>query len=252
MCGDGARFHQMWAFDPLLTGLITSKGLVQQFRKLLPFLQQCKRFCCLFIVIFFLCISPFFFCVIWSKMSWNFQVANPVPRVVHPDWLHKKVREKEDKFRQRKLVDIFSSLNRDEFLKKNSDAAGANGVMNEEIVKDLEDFGNKSRKSVTGPRPIVRCYEVNNRQNSVKTNDQVGCLQQQTDHRLPALSSENIDKNVDYRGWLELKKRKWKDTLERRKRQRYALCFLCRKALPHGFSTVHTDWILYKCNSQFA
>ncbi|XP_065634458.1 DNA polymerase epsilon catalytic subunit A [Quercus suber] len=148
------------------------------------------------------------------------KVANPVPRVVHPDWLHKKVREKEDKFRQRKLVDIFSSLNRDEFLKKNSDAAGANGVMNEEIVKDLEDFGNKSRNSVNGPRPIVRCYEVNNRQNSVKTNDQVGCLQQQTDHRLPALSSENIDKNVDYRGWLELKKRKWKDTLERRKRQR--------------------------------
>lgn len=115
-------------------------------------------------------------------------------------------------------------------MKKNSDAAGANGVMNEEIVKDLEDFGNKSRKSVTGPRPIVRCYEVNNRQNSVKTNDQVGCLQQQTDHRLPGLSSENIDKNVDYRGWLELKKRKWKDTLERRKRQRYALCFLCTKA----------------------
>ncbi|KAK9999535.1 hypothetical protein SO802_019138 [Lithocarpus litseifolius] len=148
------------------------------------------------------------------------KVANPVPRVVHPDWLHKKVREKEDKFRQRKLVDIFSSLNRDEFLKKNSDAAGTNGVIDEEIVKDLEDFGNKSRNSVNGPRPIVRCYEVNNRQNSVKTNDQVGCLQQQTDHRLPALSSENIDKNVDYRGWLELKKRKWKDTLERRKRQR--------------------------------
>ena len=124
-----------------------------------------------------LSISLFLLCAS-CKMSWNFQVANPVPRVVHPDWLHKKVREKEDKFRQRKLVDIFSSLNRDEFLKKNSDAAGANGVMNEEIVKDLEDFGNKSRKSVTGPRPIVRCYEVNNRQNSVKTNDQVGCLQQ--------------------------------------------------------------------------
>ena len=60
------------------------------------------------------------------------------------------------------LVDIFSSLNRDEFLKKNSDAAGANGVMNEEIVKDLEDFGNKSRKSVTGPRIVCDspcCYD---------------------------------------------------------------------------------------------
>ncbi|MFS7947003.1 putative DNA-directed DNA polymerase [Helianthus anomalus] len=36
------------------------------------------------------------------------KVSNPVPRVVHPDWLYKKVREKEDKMRQRKVDDIFS------------------------------------------------------------------------------------------------------------------------------------------------
>ncbi|KAK1561085.1 hypothetical protein Q3G72_034282 [Acer saccharum] len=157
------------------------------------------------------------------------KVANPVPRVVHPEWLHKKVREKEDKFRQRKLVDIFSSVSRDDLLKKTSDAIINNHVMFEN-VEDLEDFPNKSRNSIDGPRPIVRCYEVNSEQQTVKAG-QVISSQQQTDasKKLLQLSSslkegaidtETIDRNVDYRGWLESKKRKWKENLDRRKRQR--------------------------------
>ncbi|KAK4854956.1 hypothetical protein QYF36_002733 [Acer negundo] len=158
------------------------------------------------------------------------KVANPVPRVVHPEWLHKKVREKEDKFRQRKLVDIFSSVNRDDLLKKTSDAFTNNHVMFEN-VEDLEDFPNKSRNSVDGPRPIVRCYELNSEQQTVKATGQVISSQQQTDasKKLLQLSSslkegaidtETIDRNVDYRGWLESKKRKWKENLDWRKRQR--------------------------------
>jgi DNA polymerase epsilon subunit 1 len=177
------------------------------------------------------------FCLMISIL----QVTNPVPRVVHPDWLHKKVREKDDKFRQRKLVDIFNSFNRNGLLKKNIDAVDTNSLLNEKIVEDLEDFRNKSSSSINGPRPIVRTYEVNNGQHSAKTNCQVGSLQQQTDHSenvlqesLPlqenACSSEYIDRNVDYQGWLELKKRKWKDTLERRKKQRYVFCYLHIKA----------------------
>ncbi|KAK9279688.1 hypothetical protein L1049_013368 [Liquidambar formosana] len=139
------------------------------------------------------------------------KVANPVPRVIHPDWLHKKVREKEDKFRQRKLVDIFSSLNKDDTVKLNIDTITTNHVIHEENVEDLEDFRNKGRTSVVGPRPIVRCYEVNNKQHSVKTMSPL--LQN-------AISTENIDRNVDYQGWLEIKKRKWRDTREKRKKQR--------------------------------
>ncbi|KAK6247338.1 hypothetical protein QUC31_018903 [Theobroma cacao] len=157
------------------------------------------------------------------------KVANPVPRVAHPDWLHKKVREKEDKFRQRKLVDIFSSSGRDDIMKKASDAVTANHV----VIGDLEDFQNKSRKSEKAPTPIVRCYEVNDDQHPVKEVVQANSLQHQTECRgsaqqlssplLPNVqSTENIDRNVDYQGWLELKKRKWKDNLERRKRQRLA------------------------------
>lgn len=37
-------------------------------------------------------------------------VANPVPRVAHPDWLHKKVLERNDTFKQRRITDMFSTI----------------------------------------------------------------------------------------------------------------------------------------------
>ncbi|XP_059627348.1 DNA polymerase epsilon catalytic subunit A-like [Cornus florida] len=157
------------------------------------------------------------------------KVSNPVPRVVHPDWLHKKVREKEDKFRQRKLVDIFSSLNRGDAGKMSIDANTTDCIISGKSVEDLEDFRKKDR-TVFGPRPIVRCYEVNDKRRSVQTNCQVNSPQQQRDcvesENVPSelqqngISAANIDRNVDYQGWLEIKKRKWKDTREKRKRQR--------------------------------
>lgn len=147
-----------------------------------------------------------------------FQVSNPVPRVVHPDWLHKKVREKEDKFRQRKLVDIFSPLTKDDALKPRTDN---NHVIDEENIDDLEDFRNNGKASVLGPRPIVRNYEVNSGRQTVKTT-QVNSLKQHSELLMHknAVSEEEIDKDVDYQGWLDLRKRKWKDTREKRKRQR--------------------------------
>ncbi|KAK7262191.1 hypothetical protein RJT34_29753 [Clitoria ternatea] len=160
------------------------------------------------------------------------KVANPVPRVVHPDWLHKKVREKEDKFRQRKLVDVFNSMNQNERFKKHNEPNHVHLLMDDEIVSDLEDFGNKggSSTSTRGPRPIIRHYEANKEHHSVKLNGLEDSEQEHNDRSskdqlLSALqqneiSCENIDRNVDYQGWLQMKKRKWKDILERRKKRR--------------------------------
>ncbi|XP_057456006.1 DNA polymerase epsilon catalytic subunit A-like [Lotus japonicus] len=158
------------------------------------------------------------------------KVANPVPRVAHPDWLHKKVREKDDKFRQRKLDDMFNSMNRKESSKKHDDSNGVRLVMDDETVNDLEDFGSNGRSSTGRPRPIIRHYETNNERHSVNRNGQEDSEQQCNDSssidRPPSLSQkdeisgENIDKNVDYQGWLQLKKRKWKDMLEKRKKRR--------------------------------
>ena len=37
-------------------------------------------------------------------------VTNPCPRVTHPDWLHKMIREKDDTFKQKTLTGLFSAL----------------------------------------------------------------------------------------------------------------------------------------------
>ncbi|RDX72004.1 DNA polymerase epsilon catalytic subunit A, partial [Mucuna pruriens] len=159
------------------------------------------------------------------------KIANPVPRVVHPDWLHKKVREKEDKFRQRKLVDVFKSMNRNEHSKKHNDSNCVHLAMDDEIVNELEDFGNKGRSSTCKPRPIIRHYEANKERHSRKLNDrdleqQCNADNSSKDQLLSPLQQneilcENVDRNVDYQGWLQIKKQTWKNILERRKKRRF-------------------------------
>ncbi|KAK9127695.1 hypothetical protein Syun_016492 [Stephania yunnanensis] len=156
------------------------------------------------------------------------KVANPVPRVVHPDWLHKKVKEKADKFRQKKLSDIFGSLKKGD-------------------VEDFEDFRNKDTGSNTNPRPVVRSYEADKEQQALsKSLSTMVNVQLRVDtssnlhlqHISPSdqstTSSEDIDKNVDYLGWLEVKKRKWKFAREERKKRR--LGNLKRGRNSHGVS----------------
>ncbi|KAL0812788.1 hypothetical protein Bca101_069231 [Brassica carinata] len=135
------------------------------------------------------------------------KVANPVPRVLHPDWLHKKVREKDDKFRQRKLADMFSSANKDGVLDKNHSVA-------QDDVNDIEDFCKENKPGVKGPKPVARSYEVNK--------EQFGREQQESNDPKcdDDISFENIDKNVDYQGWLEVRKRKWKGIVEKKKKRR--------------------------------
>ena len=39
--------------------------------------------------------------------DFGLKVANPVPRVAHPEWLHKKLCEKNDVFKQQKISEMF-------------------------------------------------------------------------------------------------------------------------------------------------
>ncbi|PWA94332.1 DNA polymerase epsilon catalytic subunit [Artemisia annua] len=72
-------------------------------------------------------------------------------------------------------------------------------------VVDLEDFGGNRKSSGVGPIPIVRCYETNR-----KTSGQGASSMEKPDQ----------DKHLDYQGWLDSRKRKWKQVREKRKRQR--------------------------------
>ncbi|KAJ3047104.1 DNA polymerase epsilon catalytic subunit, partial [Rhizophlyctis rosea] len=49
------------------------------------------------------------------------EVANPVPRVRHPDWLFKRVSAKNDRFKQHRITDLFKVVDKEEAFR---DAAG--------------------------------------------------------------------------------------------------------------------------------
>lgn len=66
------------------------------------------------------------------------KVANPVPRIRHPDWLHRRVAAQDDKFRQHKVTDFFSKLTVD------SGDAQDTQVQTQQTDVDIEDFGSAS------------------------------------------------------------------------------------------------------------
>lgn len=133
------------------------------------------------------------------------------------------MREKEDKFRQRTLVD---------WLHMKNDGTAAGTSLNERNVEDMEDFLSKKGDSTDKPRPVVRHYEGNGKHHSDKGIHHINGQEtngKETEHpdsssmQQQAIPMEDIDRNVDYQGWLEMKKRKWREALDRRKRQRYTL-----------------------------
>ncbi|KAL6549285.1 hypothetical protein OROGR_008429 [Orobanche gracilis] len=157
-------------------------------------------------------------------------VANPVPRVVHPDWLQKKACEKEDNFHQCKLVDMFRRQHKDDV--RLSGAPHVSGhTIDEHNVTDMEDSRNIVTTRSVRPQAIVRSYGINNVQHPVKTDTRVesaeqvdgdGSRHKPSSYPLQDIFEGSIDRSVDYQGWLELRKRKWKENREKRKRQRYS------------------------------
>ncbi|KAJ8316130.1 hypothetical protein KUTeg_006144 [Tegillarca granosa] len=68
------------------------------------------------------------------------QVSNPVPRVPHPDWLHKKMMERNDVFKQKKISEIFAPTQR-----KTAEVTSKNSLFPSEEpsqdITDIEDMG---------------------------------------------------------------------------------------------------------------
>ncbi|XP_076638395.1 DNA polymerase epsilon catalytic subunit 1 isoform X3 [Colletes latitarsis] len=88
---------------------------------------------------------------------------NPVPRVKHPDWLHKKVMEKTATHKQRKITDVFTVLPKD--LEKSSD----NEEPSTSDPRDIEDIAGKAQL-FRQPLPVVnkrkrQCSDENEDEN---------------------------------------------------------------------------------------
>jgi len=43
-----------------------------------------------------------------TLLTYVCQVSNPVPRIPHPEWLHKKLLEKNDVYKQKRISEMFS------------------------------------------------------------------------------------------------------------------------------------------------
>lgn len=99
-------------------------------------------------------------------------------------------------------------------------------------IEALEDFGNK-HKSSAERRTVVCNYKHSSdndpmdgssgAEHQVKPAETNKSSDQSSSALQPDSQTEHIDRNTDYQGWLEMKKRKWKDTLTMRKKQRYVL-----------------------------
>jgi DNA polymerase epsilon subunit 1 len=131
------------------------------------------------------------------------KVANPVPRVAHPEWLDRRIRIKEDRLKQKKMTDMFESK---EKLLTDADV----NTLGNRVAVDLEDFG--SSKAMPTKKGTVTKM-------SQKRKAPEPSIPVQTDPyaalpaRMPSISN-------DYENWLEYQKKKWKIQKQQRIRRR--------------------------------
>jgi DNA polymerase epsilon subunit 1 len=132
------------------------------------------------------------------------KVRNPVPRVAHPEWLDRRIRQKEDKLQQKKMTDMFS--------KKPLTNGDAN-VANNKLAGDLEDFGSAklSQAQAQMKKGMVTKMVAKRKEPepAVPVTDPYAALPKV----MPSITK-------DYSGWLMYQKQKWKIQQQARKRRR--------------------------------
>jgi DNA polymerase epsilon subunit 1 len=132
------------------------------------------------------------------------KVRNPVPRVPHPEWLDRRIRQKDDKFQQKKMTDMFE--------KKALTDANTNTLGNR-VAVDLEDFGG-SRLS---PKSQVKKGVVTKMVAKRKEPEPAVPVQTDPYAALPKVMPSITE---DYPAWLMYQKQKWKIQRQARKRRR--------------------------------
>lgn len=129
------------------------------------------------------------------------KVRNPVPRVVHPDWLQHRINVKDDRLKQRKMTDLFVKTPLTE-LPMN--------VLDHRLPTDLEDFG-ISQVSKSKGSQLIKLPQKRKAPDSETT--QIVDLYASLPAQMPSPSE-------DYKGFLEYQKKKWKIQKQVRARRR--------------------------------
>ncbi|XP_048370765.1 DNA polymerase epsilon catalytic subunit A [Sphaerodactylus townsendi] len=146
------------------------------------------------------------------------QVKNPVPRVRHPDWLHKKLLEKNDIYKQKKISELFTSEGKRQ-VTANVPQDGTPCTQ----TADIEDFG--IAKSLQPKIPLSsKRKRVPTAEESQFPSQNLELTQSWREILGPPPPTGTTKE--EHLVWLRYHKKKWelqaRQRLERRKRRRLA------------------------------
>ena len=130
------------------------------------------------------------------------KIRNPVPRVGHPDWLQRRINVKDDKFKQKKMTDLFNKTPLTEV---------SPNILEHRLPLDVEDFGASqlAAKASSGQR--------NNALPKRKAPEAAEAAIADPFASLPAKMPSLTE---DYEGFLRYQKKKWKIQKQARVRRR--------------------------------
>ncbi|RAK78740.1 DNA polymerase epsilon catalytic subunit POL2 [Aspergillus fijiensis CBS 313.89] len=134
------------------------------------------------------------------------KIRNPVPRVAHPDWLQRRINQKDDKFKQTKMTDMFTRSEKTPLTDISTN------ILDHRVqhTGDLDEvIGNSTQKSKSSPESKV----------SQKRKHPEGLPKTSLDPfaTLPTKMPSITD---DYVGFLKYQKQKWKIQKQARIRRR--------------------------------
>lgn len=126
-------------------------------------------------------------------------IPNPVPRVEHPDWLQKKIRIQDDRYKQSSISKFFTKASGQEAKAK--------------VIKDIEDFG-----EIDEDIPKSRHGKVTIKKRKLREAQK---RQSEEDERAAAiLNTECPSMTEDYAGFLQYQKAKWNLQAKNRERRK--------------------------------
>ncbi|KAL9130915.1 MAG: hypothetical protein Q9217_001018 [Psora testacea] len=129
------------------------------------------------------------------------KVRNPVPRVSHPDWLQRRINVKDDRFKQKRMTDLFEKMPLTE-ISPNS--------LDHRLPTDLEDFGSTQLAKVKNGQ-VARLVQ---KRKAPEIEPEVSM------DPYASLPSKMPIAKENYSGFLEYQKKKWKIQKQARARRR--------------------------------
>lgn len=152
-------------------------------------------------------------------------VANPVPRVRHPDWLHKRMLEKNDVCKQQKISEMFSRapkpVEQTPGESMELDEPRSTGNQKRALDEDspnLEDLGHKAPSLTTS---LGHTPRVTKHARTLTSSQQLGARESWRDVLGPPPHMGST--REEYVAWLTYHKRKWKLQKIRRQEKRQLL-----------------------------